>query len=325
MTYILGLDIGYSNLKIAKGLVDQAPTTLTLPAGAGPLSAMPDAMGAGGPSNFLTVRVAGEEWAAAVEPSRLQMWERDLHPDYPSTPSYRALFLAALASTGVTVVDRLVTGLPVSQAAQKHLRQGLKGRLSGTHAITHGHTVRVDRVDVVPQPVGAFLNYLDHVSDPERLQRSRVLILDPGFFSVDWVVIEGGEIRNALSGSSPFAMSAVFDDAATSITKEHGGNVDREQLEAALRGGHQDILLYGQVVKTTSFIEAAVRRYASSALVALRQSLRSERREIDAILLAGGGALAYKDAAQDAFPKAQLHIADEPVLANARGFWSFAA
>ena len=37
----------------------------------------------------------------------------------------------------------------------------------------------------------------------EGFDQARVLVVDPGFFSVDWVLIDGGELRFANSAPRP--------------------------------------------------------------------------------------------------------------------------
>jgi plasmid segregation protein ParM len=286
---------------------------------------MPDNVASRRTPDYITVNGDGELWAAGVEPGRLQQWERDLHPDYPATASYRALFYAALLPCGMERIERLVTGLPVAQHANPERRNALRERLTGTHQITPKRVVTVDRVDVLPQPVGAYLDFLEQTPDPSTMERARVLVLDFGFFSVDWVVIEGGEVRTAMSGTSTAAMSAILDAADMQISQDHGGAVGREELEKALRNDVSSVSLYGQKVEITPYLTLAARRFSGIAITALRQTMRGERRDIDAVLLAGGGAATYEQAAREAFPKARVFVSEAPVLANARGFWNFAA
>lgn len=324
--FIVGLDIGYSNLKMLSGVPGAPPAAAVLPAGAGPVAAMPDRFGRkpGGADGFLAVSVDGEAWAAGVEPSRLQNWERELHPDYPGTQSYRALFYAALALTGRAEIDHLVTGLPVSQYVNQQRRAALKALLEGDHAVAARRRVRVKRVVVLPQPAGAYLDAVQKVDDPAAFDDARTLVIDPGFFSVDWVLIDGGEIRTANSGSSTNAMSVLLEAAGELIMAERGGHIGRDLLEKAVRAGQRTLSLFGRPVDLTRYVAQAAKRTAPVALTALRQSLRGESREVDIVVLAGGGAATYAEATREVFPKARLIVPSEPVLANVRGFWGYA-
>ena len=60
---------------------------------------------------------------------------------------------------------------------------------------------------------------------------------------------------------------------------------------------------------------------AQNALTPMRTSMREDGMDADVVLLAGGGAAAYKAAAKELFPKAGLLW---PVILssqNAKGFW----
>lgn len=126
--FVLGLDIGYSNLKMVMGHKGGEVRTVIMPVGAGPLELMPQQL-TGGAGASIQVVIDGEKWVAGVEPDRLQGWERELHGDYPSTNPYRALFYAALLMSEQKEIDVLVTGLPVSQYMEVERREALKARL----------------------------------------------------------------------------------------------------------------------------------------------------------------------------------------------------
>ena len=50
-----------------------------------------------------------------VDQARLETSVRELHADYPVSDAYRALFHGALLLSEQDTVDRLITGLPISQ------------------------------------------------------------------------------------------------------------------------------------------------------------------------------------------------------------------
>ncbi len=98
--FVLGVGIGYSNLKMAFGESGSTRTTHVLPAGAGPIEYMPERISGGDDDNCLYVSVDDERWAAGVSAGRLQTWERELlHPDYPTTKTYKAIYHAVLLMT----------------------------------------------------------------------------------------------------------------------------------------------------------------------------------------------------------------------------------
>ncbi|MCK8659540.1 ParM/StbA family protein, partial [Pseudomonas umsongensis] len=137
------------------------------------------------------------------------MWERSLHADYANTPSYQALFHAGLLMAGTTDVKMLVTGLPVHQYKDEKLRAALEAKFIGEHRITPKRTVNVEKVKVVAQPVGGLFDMINQEDEenPQIDEDARILVIDPGFFSIDWVLIANGQLQLRSSGTSLKASS----------------------------------------------------------------------------------------------------------------------
>lgn len=317
----LGMDIGYSNLCLVfGGGMAAEPRSLVAPAGAGPASALPDAIGGervDTGSDGWRVPINGDLWAAGVEPGRLQWSQRDLHADYTKSDSYRALFLAALTATGAARIEHLVTGLPVSHYRAGHAR--LAAALRGTHRVG-GMAVSVENVTVLPQPAGSYVDFVSRLENLDLAERGLVLVIDVGFFSVDWLLVDGGEIRGAASGTSLLAMSMVLRGADELLRQRHGCQVGVERLERAVREGWPSFYAGGNRVSTRSLLEEAAALVAPRALAEMRQAMRGER-AVDGILLTGGGAALFAPHVAPFFPGIRIALPDAPVLANARGFW----
>ncbi len=326
MSYCLGLDIGYSNLKMVMGEDNKQPKEIVLPAGAGPASKLPTKLSSQESDGAIHIMVNGEPWVAGVPVDFLENWERDLHPDYPSTNNYRALFHAALLKTGRDFIDKVVTGLPVSQYLDFERRESLVEQLQGTHQINAKRQVEIGAVEVLPQPVGAYMHLLSvsNAEMMETLDEGLVIVLDPGYFSVDWVAMQGRSLRKGSSGTSTKAMSRVLEEATRLIVEELGsGACTKEKLENAIRGDKQSILSFGERINIASFLEQAVKSVAPQAMSSLRQAMREEDRGADIVLLAGGGGNAFAEAAREVFPRSRVVVPENPVLANAQGFWFY--
>ncbi|MFZ5883518.1 MAG: plasmid stability protein StbA, partial [Chloroflexota bacterium] len=318
---------GYSNLKIAYGpSISGKPKGLVIkPSGAGPASSMPTSLRHEDTSDEVRVLLDGDDWVAGVEHGRLQAFDRELHREYASSRQYKALFHASLLFAESDRIDHLVTGLPVVHFQDAGMRERLEKSLTGIHEPAKGKKVRVENVRVLPQPAGAYMDLVSTSEDLDLLEEGRIVIIDPGFFSVDWVTIEGGEIRSASSGSSLKAMSVLLEAVDERIEKELGDRVGVQRLERAMRNRETSVLHFGSRLDISPFINAAVREVAPSALTAMRQAMRAEERNVDAVLLSGGGAKAYEAAAADIFEKSRILVPRDPVLANARGFWNYGA
>lgn len=322
MEFVLGLDIGYSNLKTAMGHVGRGPKTSIVPSGAAPEDRLPHGIRIAEEGTRLFV---GEEpWRVGLGHGRFDLWQRSLHGNYTETPTYRALFYSALMMSGEKKVDRLVTGLPVRQWLDGKTRENLKTLLTGTHQILPGRKVPVSKVDVIPQPLGAYLDmYWKAGEEISALSEGRVLVIDPGFYSVDWVIIDGGALRHSASGSSLDAMSVLLQETSTLIAEAHEGNVNIDRLEEALRFGRNRVFLFGHEIALKPFLQKASAVVTRQALEAIQQSIRRESGSVDIVILAGGGAPLYREGVLHQFGKSKVLMNPEPELANARGFYFY--
>ena len=318
---VLGIDIGYSNLKLAYGPQGAEPKVLLRPAGAAPADRLGEKIRGNEEEDFVRVLVNETVFVAGISPDRAELWSRELHENYPSTDSYRALLHAGLLLSELEQVDLLVTGLPVNQYLNEELRNRLVKLMQGEHQVTPRRKINVGQVKVVPQPVGGFVDHVWNLPDATEISDSRVLVVDPGFFSVDWVLISNGELRRQSCGTSLEASSVILDEAVRLIADDFGGSVGRERLENAIRNGHAQVRLFGERVEVAPYIKKATDKVGPIVATRLRESLRKENAGADKVLLVGGGVGFFEAAVKEAFPQLKVSTPDTPVFANVRGFW----
>jgi len=323
---VCGLDIGYSNMKVVFGGVETAPQMdiHIFPVGAAPAHLLSGNV-EGRVVDATQVQVDGEEYVACVEPERLVNWERALHDDYPSTPSYRALFHAALLKTGGATVDRLVTGLPVSHHHNKKTVKALEKRLTGVHQVAPGYAVCVREVAVIPQPVGAYLDVAASSGREEEFADAEVLIVDPGYFSVDWVLMSEQDLQTEWSDSSTQATSRLLEEVSTLIYREYECRVPVGKIERAIRTGKETLPVFRERVALKPLLKQAAKNVAPMVMHSLKSSMRTKAADIGVVILAGGGASFYKDAVEDVFPRSEIILPKDPVTSNASGFWFYGA
>lgn len=328
---VVGLDIGYSNIKVAVGPAESARPELVkvFPAGVGPVSELPQTIGGEPdvPTGAVFVEAGeGEEWIAGVEPYRLQGASRELHGDYVRTEAYQALIRAALSFVPGERVSHLVTGLPVKQRADPKWVQEVREAMTGRHELGNGRVVTVDKVTVMSQPSGAFLDFARNTDELALLDKGLILSLDPGFYTTDWVLIEDSDVRHASSGNSTHAISELLDRLDRRVQDRYGAKLGPDRLEHALRTGDNVIIARGHSIDISDDINEIAGDVATRAMSELGRSMRHEQRTIDAVLLSGGGAGRYVEPARRAFgTDVRVIVPDNPVAANARGFWYFAA
>jgi len=324
--FVVGLDIGYSNVKIAFGYPSQGePKTLVRPAHAAPIAAVNGEHSAAPGEYFVMVK--GESWLSMITPARADI-KRELHSNYPSTDLYYALFLGALAAAtenGQTVIDQLITGLPTSQSRDQALIDALTKRLIGKHQVAPAVAIEVKNVMVVPQPAGILNDIYSSHDDPDLLDESHILVIDPGYYSVDWVNYNKGHVVKDASGTALEAMSAVIVEINRQIGLEHAVSPGVEKIEMALQANRDNVVLRGERVLLAPYIERASEIVANEALKDTLQSMRfqNEQQPLDFVFLGGGGSEFYKTAVQRHFPDAQVLTSDKPVVANAIGFWLY--
>lgn len=321
--FICCVDIGYSNLKQAFGFEDSKPTMLISPVGAAPESRLPQDFQIARDGG-VEVLVNGEPFVACVQPGRLSNWTRTLNEGYQDSDTYRALLHAALLQTGREQIDVVVTGLPVDLYKDRDLRERLRASLEGTHEVAKGVRVHVAEARVIAQPIGAYFDFIDQFEDLELLEEARVLTLDPGYFSFDWVTIDQGDVRAESSDTNHLASSKVLEKAVELMRENYGRRaVTAEQLEVAIRHGRDEVLAKGTRVEFRPYLEKASKEIGPVVLNDVKNSMRAADRDVDFIFLAGGGAVFYRDATAAAFPDTRIIVPKEPVFANVRGYWFF--
>lgn len=324
--FIVGLDVGYSNLKVAWGTAHAKPYTHIAPAAGGPVEQLSERLGQDGAAvdGGARVWIGGKPWIVGVEPRRIEGFVRTMHADYPQTEIYRALCFAALQVAGRDRVDVLVTGLPVTEYRLQRANGFPKLQwLVGTHRITPHKSIEIARILVLPQPAGA---YMDMLSVPQGamldvLEHGRTIVIDPGYYSVDWLICEAGNIHRASSDSSLKSVQAVLQTVRAQMIERLGAAPTEEHLDETLRSGQENILLAGRWVSLTPYLQEAGRIVASAMLTELRSRMRGDATAVDAVLLTGGGASLYEPTIRESFPSARLVVSASAPLANARGFW----
>ena len=324
MTVCMGLDIGYSNLKFSISNNNSVQESVC-PAGAGPFTKLPgDFMKGSNRDDLIIVSLDDVQWGAGVDPDKFEDTVRVVEKDYMNTESYRALFYAALLKSGADEVDHLVTGLPVEQALDPIKVEQLTKKLQGEHQVTNAVTVNVKKVSVLPQPAGAYMHYVSKSDvDLKNIEDSKILVIDPGYFSFDWVVIDCGSVRKNSSGHNVLATSKIIDLMTQKIQMDYGSPVP-SRIENALRTGSVTIKVSGRDVSVTPYLEAAKGEIAQQAVQDLLNKMRNEDGEPDIVIMAGGAAKYYTQFIKDKFATENFMCEDDSVLANARGFLYYA-
>ena len=320
-----GLDVGYGNCKLSAHLAGEAQLReLIMPVGAVPLDQAPKKLTGGHDiRDGVVVSLDGVKWLAGVEPTHLQGFVRPTHEHYPATNEYKALMIGALAKAGIREVDMLYTGVPVAHYyghGGSTLRTQIANTMTGKHWVDSTTSITVKSTMVVPQAAGAFMDILSRSPDMKPSKGSPSLVVDIGYYSVDWVRVIDGSVMDSSSGSSTLATSVLLEKASALIHKEFGRPISAGRLEDAFRNGVHTID-WGQVsLNVLDWLERAAEEVTPKVFSAIKAMQRDDVDFPNLVILTGGGGSLYKKAAQEAFRHSRVALSREPVMANARGF-----
>ena len=241
---------------------------------------------------------------------------RVLSADYPERDGYLALVRGALSYMKQPTIDLLVTGLPVNFYRQ--YKERLTERLIGVHEFPNGNEVVINKAWVIPQPVGGFLNYAMDNQVYSSLRESNCLVIDIGFYTVDWLVCRGLKVIDERSGSVPGGMSKLLESLALNLSNELGEPFeDINRLDIALNNRNQ-LDWYGKrfdfshlIPKVAPIINSACESMASNV---------GTFSDIAKVIVVGGGAKHYLSSIRKICHQNSIAEVDESIYANVRGF-----
>ena len=249
---------------------------------------------------------------------------RTLDLDFVKRDGYLALVRGALAYMNVPNIDFLVVGLPVS--TMDTMAPFVKTMLLGEHPIPDGSVV-VQNVLVVPQPVGGMYDFGVRNSLMSDLEATSSLLIDPGYFTLDWVIVRGVKMVGARSGAASNAgVSAILRQiihqigAKSGARDQHAVEVSEsvlDRLDIAIRE-KSAFKFYGKFEPIEEYL-ASPSPIVLDALSKLRARVGSLD-DIDRVIIVGGGAHLYEAAVLKMFPGFDVRVAKNQVFSNVRGF-----
>lgn len=317
----IGLDVGYS---ATKGICGERKATFPSVVGT-PDKARFSLNGANAQHIILTEPAHVAVGAGAVLQSRHLKRREDR--GWTGSDEWYHLVLAALTElTAATTVDlQVVTGLPVAFYLTD--KDKVQSRLLGEHRATRegrrAQSLKIVACRVIPQPFGALLAAtLDdrgHVAD-QALATGAVGVIDVGgkttnLLSVNRLSEIGRETASVNAGAWDVARAVrgYLDNQCPELDLR-----DHQVMQAIIR---RQVNYFGEPVDLGPTIDAALTPMAEQVIAQATQ-LWNGAAALDVILVTGGGALLLGPFISRHFRHAR--VVDEPVFANALGFWRFA-
>jgi len=253
---VVGVDVGHGNTKIASKECDQEVTCSLIPSRA-PRATTTDLSGGTVHSrNTVLVSVNGQEYEVGsdVDLSVPTVNAPILNERYTTTAEYMALFKGALHVAEKSTIDLLVTGLPVSQLTSKS--KTLAAKLKGNHDIGNSQVVTVKNVLIIAQPVGGLIDYAISNNLYNEVRVETNLIIDMGFFTLDWVVARGIQPNAARSGTYAGGMYKLLKNITLQTSDEY--NTDYNNYSSVDNGLCKgNFRIFGNKVELTTYIENA--------------------------------------------------------------------
>jgi plasmid segregation protein ParM len=326
---VRAVDVGYGNTKYVLSHQEGKDVVCRLFPSIAPQAAATKDLAAGVFSrrNTATVEVNGMRYEVGKDAELAQdtSYGRILDAEYSMSDAYMALLLGALYYMRQPRIDMLVLGLPVHLHDQ--LATKLRNRVVGAHVIPSPHDesqsqvmrVEVATAHVIPQPIGAFLDHSIRSMAYNRMKNEMNLLVDPGYYTLDWVVARGVKMVNARSGAHPGSMSAVLRAIGDAISPALGSPItDYSEIDNAIREDRNPYFFGHEFTDFPKYL--AVGRKKARQFVQVLVSKVGHGIDIQNIILAGGGAAFFRGVIEEKFPRHNIQIAGEPVYANVRGF-----
>jgi plasmid segregation protein ParM len=203
------------------------------------------------------------------------------------------LFTQSDQATEVPV--SIVSGLPVGFFKQYHDR--FRDALLGRHTITYhspdggrvAKTIQVERVKLLPQPMGSLLNQLmndDGTIADKELAQQKIGIVDIGFRTTDYTVIDRLRYVERSSRTMDTGISKAYTVIASRLRENSGVNVELYRLYRAVQKG--TIKMRGQGFNFAKIRDQIYTQLASTVAGDLDR-IWSGDWDMDTIFLTGGG------------------------------------
>jgi plasmid segregation protein ParM len=243
-------------------------------------------------------------------------------------PSARLLFLAALSELVGEACERhsfrVVTGLPVKWYAD---RDKVVSQLAGRHVVRRingcqvVHRFSVSDVLVVPQPFGSLFDVIlgpeGHIVN-EPLARGRLAIIDVGTFTTDYVLVDALRYVEQGSGTIATAMAKAYALVGRSILDALGLDLSMHRVDHAIRRGY--VTLFGEE-RAIDWLVRPVLDAVSAEILAQAATLWGDGRDLEAVLVTGGGAITLGERIRARYPHAT--VLEHAPMANVTGFLKY--
>lgn len=322
MTVVRAIDLGYGNVKMTvSGIYDNGNLDCCLfPSVAIPVA--PNQINTEALAKRDTVLVPVNDTYYECGPDVLiassLRTNRTLHEDYVNDPSYEALMKAAIAYMNEPVIDQLVLGLPVKLFNIRH--QALKDKWTGEIVVSsengESRSVLIKNVSVLMQPAGCLLDVAASNNVANPVTNSRNLVLDGGFYSLDWFASVGLKPMDDRCDGNDLGASKILRVIGDEAGKSLGRNFDNlNMIDSAVRSGY---FKFGNKKEpVTPYLDAA-NPLIDQCLNDVFSSIKNAD-DFDNVVLGGGSGFLYESAVAERFVDHNILKVSDPIFSIVRG------
>lgn len=243
-TVVRSIDVGYGQTKFIRDVVAGQMRCEIFPSIAptltGPLLSDPLLQN----TDIIKVEIGGVTRVVGKDAAHFQgsLSTRILDESYSGSESYMALTHGALYYMRQKYIDLLVVGLPVSIYKNVETRKTLERKLTGLHRVSNDFVVNVEKVKVMPQPLGGFFDSISYLPGYPDIHKQNTLIIDAGFHTFDFMVANGIHWDHQRNGAYHKCMGAVLASIAEGISSDPKVNslyTDLQRIDDTLVGGDE--------------------------------------------------------------------------------------
>lgn len=281
------------------------------------------------PIENLSVTIDGKKYFVgdlAIRQS--EILSRSLGENHAQEKNTKVLLLTALALfvQGENDEFNVVTGLPPSYylANKDILADMIKGNHSiilNVDGVDQKKTIVVDKVKIIPQPMGTMFHKLfdaKGVLEDKEMARSKVGIIDVGFRTTDFAVVDKLEYIDKLSYSTTTGMSNAYAIIAEYLRNNFRVYKENYELDEIIQKAQ--IKVAGKVNSLEQIKKDAYEQVATKIMTEMNSIW--DQRDLDLILVSGGGGQAMAEYILPELVTASL--VENSQTANVRGYLKLA-
>jgi plasmid segregation protein ParM len=293
-----------------------------------------DGDGASIKRDLIRVVVNGKAYSVGKDVKSKRTKGRVRGTDYSETDEYLALTYGAFAymlkKMGVheARIDVLVVGLPISTLAK--YKDTLAKKMVGEHIINDEMRVVVGECIVRSQPRGGY-DFIRATTGQEDEQLKRdmdsgaVLVVDPGYYTLDWLYAEEGKGDAQFSGAiNDGGMSMILDRVAAELARDFGADeqaflFEKDKIDHFLQTG-EPFFYDGRYQDDVERYRNIARAQAGEYIQLMLERIKEKKGFIRKVIEVGGSNHIYGKLLKDVFGENRVFTSKDSVFTNVKGY-----